>query len=69
MRKINLLSNSFFLFSSAAMVQSGADSKDAWLYEHSHSYTKLGNIETPIESDTTTLTTRKTSCDRRSKCR
>ncbi len=34
------------------MAQSGNDSKDAWLYEHSHSYTKLGNIETPIESDT-----------------
>ena len=52
MRKTIYSAILFSLFSSAAMAQSGNDSKDAWLYEHSHSYTKLGNIETPIESDT-----------------
>ena len=52
MRKTIYSAILFSLFSSAAMAQSGNDSKDAWLYEHSHSYTKLGNIEKPIESDT-----------------
>ena len=52
MRKTIYSAILFSIFSSAAMAQSGNDSKDAWLYEHSHSYTKLGNIETPIESDT-----------------
>ena len=52
MRKTIYSAILFSLFSSAAMAQSGNDSKDTWLYEHSHSYTKLGNIETPIESDT-----------------
>ena len=52
MRKTIYSAILFSLFSSAAMAQSGNDSKDAWLYEHSHSYTKLGNIEMPIESDT-----------------
>ena len=41
----------FSLFSSAAVAQYGNDSKDVWLHDHLHSYTKLGNIETPIESD------------------
>ena len=52
MRKTIYSAILFSIFSSAAMAQSGNDSKDTWLYEHSHSYTKLGNIETPIESDT-----------------
>ena len=52
MRKTIYSAILFSIFSSAAMAQSGNDSKDAWLYEHSHSYTKLGNIEKPIESDT-----------------
>ncbi len=52
MRKTIYSAILFSIFSSAAMAQSGNDSKDAWIYEHSHSYTKLGNIEKPIESDT-----------------
>ena len=52
MRKTIYSAILFSLFSSAAMAQSGNDSKDVWLCEHSHSYTKLGNIEKPTESDT-----------------